>query len=912
MCIMKFLKRIFIFFLVLVGLLAGTSFVVAHFYEDEVKQLVINQVNKRLATEVHVSDVSLTLIPKFPYASLDFEDIWAEENIVKIGDPDTLFYFRHAYLQFNVMELIEGEYNLRKIALEDGFANLYVDEEGYDNYQIFKPSQDTTQQNFLLNLEDVTASGVDFLFVNHIKHDEIHLFGEDLSMSGAFSSDLFTMDVEGELAAKKLLLNGTSYMSNRALELNTRLKIDKPASKYTIEQGVLEVDNSMEFALAGDIVDASEAVALNLTINSKELDIPSGVELLPEPYRAQLAEYDSEGILDFSCAIEGEVSKRATPLVTATFGLQNGTLRAPGSEYVLEQVALKGSYSNGSKRTTETSTFDLETFSAKLGSGTLTSTLHWHNFTQPNIKLTAEADMEMSQWLDYFPSDTIAAASGRLRVGASWEGKINDLDSLTAADLIRAKTSGTATLSGINIQIKDQPLAFTDLTGNLSFHDNNVVVEDLAGRVSTSDFKLEGLFSNMLPWLLLENESLTVEARLFSDNLNLDELLTAGGAEAETDGEEMALVFPKKLRFNLQLNVGHLAFRRFEADNLRGVARLDGNSFAASPLSFESMGGKTLGSCRITDMGNLFAVRSNITAHGVDLPSLFYTFENFTQNVVQERHLQGRANAELAFRGNMTPDLKLDPASIVSQAELSVSDGELIGFEPLMEITAYMRTNRLLNTFIDIDAFEQKLDHVYFTELANNVSVAKETVEIPHMRIISNAMRLDLEGTHTFDNQVDYRFEFALADILKRKNVQSDLTELPEDSEGRTRIVIFMRGTVDEPEFEYKAVDVFAGVKERLDQEKNTVKSILHDEFGMYKNDTTVQAISEEKPPEFDIEWEDEPDLKPLEVPTNQTAEAQPKPDEKGRKSFRSVLKRVTQPTQQTSTDDFDFEEDDF
>ncbi len=213
---------------------------------------------------------------------------------------------------------------------------------------------------------------------------------------------------------------------------------------------------------------------------------------------------------------------------------------------------------------------------------------------------------------------------------------------------------------------------------------------------------------------------------------------------------------------------------------------------------------------------------------------------------------------------------------------------------------------------MNIDALEAKLDHVQFTELSNNIRVKDKTVGIPEMAIVSNAMRLDLEGTHTFDNEVDYRFEFALADVLKKKNVQSDLTQLPEDSKGRARITIWMTGTVDEPEFEYKASQVFAGVKEKIHEEKQVVKSILNEEFGIFKKDTTLVPVPDSKPePTFDIEWDDEPELNQP-VTTSSAAEQKPKTEPKKKNSFKSVLQRVAKPEQEQSTDEFDFGDDDF
>ncbi len=121
-----------------------------------------------------------------------------------------------------------------------------------------------------------------------------------------------------------------------------------------------------------------------------------------------------------------------------------------------------------------------------------------------------------------------------------------------------------------------------------------------------------------------------------------------------------------------------------------------------------------------------------------------------------------------------------------------------------------------------------------------------------------------------------------------------------------------MTGTVDEPEFEYKTADLLAGVKQGIQREANTVKSILKAEMGLFKNDSTVAALPEKKPEQvFDIEWDDgeeeEETPKPGPAPKTQVA------DNSGRKrnSFRNVLNRVTQPEEHATTDEFDFEEDD-
>ena len=64
--------------LTLLILILGAALLIANFYEDEVKQVLVGQLNKRLATPVSVKNIELSLIKKFPNASLVFTDVVVE------------------------------------------------------------------------------------------------------------------------------------------------------------------------------------------------------------------------------------------------------------------------------------------------------------------------------------------------------------------------------------------------------------------------------------------------------------------------------------------------------------------------------------------------------------------------------------------------------------------------------------------------------------------------------------------------------------------------------------------------------------------------------------------------------------------------------------------------------------------
>ena len=76
------------------------AYYLAKEYEEPVRNYIVKEVNKRLQSPVHVSDINFSLLERFPSASVVMDSVWAEENLVKIGEADTLFFFRKVYLLF--------------------------------------------------------------------------------------------------------------------------------------------------------------------------------------------------------------------------------------------------------------------------------------------------------------------------------------------------------------------------------------------------------------------------------------------------------------------------------------------------------------------------------------------------------------------------------------------------------------------------------------------------------------------------------------------------------------------------------------------------------------------------------------------------------------------------------------------
>ena len=154
---------------------------------------------------------------------------------------------------------------------------------------------------------------------------------------------------------------------------------------------------------------------------------------------------------------------------------------------------------------------------------------------------------------------------------------------------------------------------------------------------------------------------------------------------------------------------------------------------------------------------------------------------------------------------------------------------------------------------------------------------------------------MNVSGTHTFDNDIDYRFDFKFRD-LKESNQDSEFGEIIDDGTG-FRMFLKMYGPLDNPILEWDKEQKKKSAQEYRQEEKKQIKEMLKTEFGAFKNDSTVEEyVPEEKPKEdLKINWEptkNDPEIKDSLAPTSEkTNEEKPKKKQSKLKKALEKLK---------------------
>jgi hypothetical protein len=145
------------------------------------------------------------------------------------------------------------------------------------------------------------------------------------------------------------------------------------------------------------------------------------------------------------------------------------------------------------------------------------------------------------------------------------------------------------------------------------------------------------------------------------------------------------------------------------------------------------------------------------------------------------------------------------------------------------------------------------------------------------MEINSNAINIKLSGEHTFNNEIEYRLQVLLSDLLARnnrqnRNPQEQYGDIIDDGLGRTTLFLLVSGNIDDPVFKYDRQGLREKLRDDFRHERNNLRDVFRSEFGLRSSETlpdesTLPATQREKEQndirqrekgKFVIEWDDD------------------------------------------------------
>lgn len=862
--VFRILKRLMLFSVFTFVLLFSAALVIGYYYRDEVKGLIVRELNKQLNTQVIIDgkDIDFTVIKNFPYASLDFKSIKALDATDK-PKKDTLFSAGKVSLQFNILDIFRKKYEIKKVEIHNANLALRIDKNGKDNYHFWKATEQNSQKNtsFSFALKKIVLKQVSVLYKNRQTNQSLDVFVKNSTSSGKFSATNYLMQTNSDMTVNDFSINKTNYLNKKHIEVELELNVDNSIASYKLKQGKIKIEDVL-LEISGSVINTTNEAVVNLGVQGKDMGIRSVLSLIPKVYKNKIDDYESAGEFYFNAIVEGAVSKNKMPVITADFGINGADIKQVKNNILLHNVQLKGHYYSGGKNANDFSSLELAPFSVTIESADLSGELRLQNLSNPYITTKLKGEIPLDKLQDFVHIDTIESITGLMHIDADFKGDISEFEGNNYRNI---NASGTLVIENMDVKIKNNTLLLAALNGDFRFENNNLQINNFTGNVSNSDFLLKGSLKNFIGFLVKENEDIFVDATFYSKKLNLNELL-ANKEEEKSSDSKYKLKFSEHINVRLNSSIDNLIFRKFEATAIKGVVKLKDKKMFVDSLLFSTMGGKVAvgGLVDAADSAKLL-VTCFADIHRVNITQLFTSFENFNQTYITDKNLKGHVNAKIQFASVFTPELDIDLNHLYAGIDMSVENGEMNNVESM----------KSLSRFIELS----ELENIRFSTLKNQLEIKDKLITIPKMDIKTNALNFFASGTHDFENQVNYKIKLSLNELLakkikKPKEKDNEFGEIADDGLGRTNVFLSMTGYAGNPVIRYDAKSAVENLKQDLKVEKQTLKKILNEEFGLFKKDTSLQKttnIKKEDEKKFIIKWDEaevkEPEKKELKKP---------------------------------------------
>ena len=343
------MKRFLKIFGITVASLLGVVIIAASiavwvvFTPERLTPIVRQVADKFIRCEHQVGDVDLTFFSTFPEFGLRIDGLYLI-NPMTDAQSDTLLAAPEVVATVNVTEfLFRKNLVVRELSLPDMQANIFINQEGDTNFDIFVTSPDSTE-------EDTTAFSLPF---DEISVNKLALNAHTLTFidrKDTIEASLFDTRIESKigswddimLSLKSEDVNASLKDVNYADHLKLALKVPAEANLNTMHFRLKDASLAInEYALSLDgTADIGDSILLDMRVETGKWQIKPLLSLLPSAITSSLKDIQADGQLQLKADIVGAYAENQMPLVDATLTLEDAQAQYKPIPYVLRDLNL--------------------------------------------------------------------------------------------------------------------------------------------------------------------------------------------------------------------------------------------------------------------------------------------------------------------------------------------------------------------------------------------------------------------------------------------------------------------------------------------------------------------------------------------------------------------------------------------
>ncbi len=831
------------------------------FFKDEIKNMVINEVNNSLNAKLSMGDFDLTFVSSFPNMTIELNDT----KLIGVGKFKGVELANVKQFVANVgfWSVVSGEQiEIDRIHLEEPNFDIRILPDGTANYDIVKPDsiktpdQQEEPSNFKLSLKEYSISKAD------IKYDDqsSDMYAEIKNLEHTGTGDLTAEEIDFETITSidelTYTMDGISYLRKvkTNAKVNLLMEFTESTLKFTLKENEFKL-NALNFSLDGFYEMFDKHDNMDLKLNASKATFKDFLSLIPVFYQSGYENMVTKGNMSLGGSIKGKMDLKNMPRWDFKLNLDKASIKYPDLPGSINNILVSANSKFAGGENMDEMTIDVEKFHADFVGNTIDANLKMRNpMTDPLLVSKIVAKMDLATLKKVIPMGEGESCTGKLNANVNLNGRMSSLDK---GNYEAFKAEGTLELMNLiykSASLNDQ-VVINDLL--FRFSPKNLSLEKLNAKSGKSDFAMEGTIDNYMGYIF-RNELLHGNFFFMSKNFDLDELMnlvptTEAVTEENTVSQEASAteptLIPDNLDFTLNTSIGNLRYNGMDIKNVKGNVRLKEEIASLDHLTMNTMGGTIglKGSYNTKDHSKPEADFA-YSLKDIDVKQLADNFVTIDKLAPIAKYAKGKISSNFQMKSDLNSNLEPVLESLSGLGDLTTSTLTISGFKPMEKMGEALNISKLSSqTLKDISANFQFSDGK-LTVKPFDVKMGKINANIAGFTAFNQKINYDIKMMIPKEEIPPAMIKTVEEAISKLNSLapKLDLKSIPDI----IPVKVTMSGTIKDPKvtnnFKEALLDVTGNLKEQLidnikETAKDTVTAIVKDKVNDVKEDLNAK-----------------------------------------------------------------------
>ena len=832
------------------------------FFKDEIKEMVIKEVNKSLTATLELDDFDLTFISTFPNLSIQLEGArligQGEFKDLKLAD------IKNVRADVGLWDVIGGDQiKIKAVHITEPTFNVKVLQSGLANYDIVKPDSLKTPEeveepsNFKMSLQEYSITGGKVVYNDLAGNMYAEIQNLNHSGEGDLTADVIDFKTKTTMDELTLDMDGMSYLSKVKSDfvVNLLMEFTETTSKFTLKENTLQL-NALKFNIDGFYEMLADHDEMDLKLNAEQSTFKEFLSLIPTFYQSGYESMIASGSLALKAEAKGKLDDVNLPAWDAGLSVKNASIKYPDLPGKISGITVIAGSKFAGGSNLDGMTIDVDKFHADFVGNTLDATLKMRNpMTDPLLKSGIQAKVNLATLGQVVPLAEGESYSGKLDADINIDGRMSALE---REDYDAFKAEGTLLLKEMNYASKDlnKEVIIDELL--FRFSPQNLSLEKLVGKTGNTDFSMAGKVDNYMAYVF-KDELLKGSFTFNSNYIDLDELMNlvpaleseaAATTEAQSTESGEPLLIPANIDFDMMTSIGKMRYNGIDIKNLGGKVTLKDEIATLHNLNMDAMGGAIgLGGSYNTQNHEKPKVNFNYVLKELEIEQLAKNFLTIEKLAPIAKYAKGKISSSFTMSSDLTANMEPILSSLNGLGDLTSNSISISGFKPLDKISEVTKLKNLNNQTINNIKTKFKFED---GKMAFNP-----------FDVVLGGIKTNVSGTTSLDQSINYDMKM----IIPKEKIPAEMVKIVEQAAAKVNslspklnisalpkelpINVNLIGTIMDPKvntnFKEALMEASGNMKDALidnikETAKDTVKAIIND-----AQETVKENVAEQK-----------------------------------------------------------------